>query len=83
MLKKIFGLEYEKINGGWRKLHNAGLDMLYSSVVVEDDQLKSGEMSGVCSIHGNQKCIRSLNRHCFRVHIRRKNESEESVRKWV
>jgi hypothetical protein len=37
MLRRIFGPKREEVVGGWRRLHNEGLNNLYASCMVQDN----------------------------------------------
>ena len=48
-------------NRGCTKLHIEGLHDLYSQKIVQDDQMKEGEMCRACGTHGRDKiCIQDF-----------------------
>ena len=56
MLRRIFGLERDRVTGEWRKLHNEELNSLYSSPnIVRGDKIEKNEMGGACGTYGGRE----------------------------
>ena len=62
VLRKIFGAQRDEITGEWRKLHNAELNVLYSSPkIIRNLKSRKTEMGRTCSTYGAiRKYIRSF-----------------------
>jgi hypothetical protein len=56
MLRRLLGRKKAKVTGGWRKLHNEELHILYSSFTTYyyRDQIKD-DIAGPYSTHGRYK----------------------------
>ena len=61
VLRKIFGAERDKITGQWRKLHNAELHALYSSLNIIKN-LKSRKLKGTGHLAHNEQ-----SRNAYRI----------------
>jgi hypothetical protein len=48
---RIFRSKVEEVLGGWRKLHNDEINILYSLLSI-NKMIKSRRMSGACGSHG-------------------------------
>jgi hypothetical protein len=58
VLRRIFGPKREEVAGGWRRLHNEELHILYFTKYYSGDQIKEEEMGGSYSMHRrDEKCI--------------------------
>jgi hypothetical protein len=57
VLRRIFGLRRDEVIGGWRKLHNEELHILYCSPSIVR-MVKEDEMGTSCSMNGGKEgCV--------------------------
>ena len=54
MLRRIFGFKRDEVTGEWRKLHNEGLNVLYS-LTNNVIKLKKNWMGGACGAYGGKE----------------------------
>ena len=53
VLRRIFGPRRDEVTGNWRRLHNEGLNDLYSSPQYRaSDKIKKNEMGWACGAYG-------------------------------
>ena len=58
VLRGVFGLKWDEVTGGWRKLHNKELNDLYCSLdIVYGDQIEKNEVSKTCSTYGGSRGV--------------------------
>jgi hypothetical protein len=58
VLKWMFGLERDEVNGKWRKLRNEELNDLYCS---PNNQIEKNGMGAACSTYGGEgRCTQSF-----------------------
>jgi hypothetical protein len=52
VLRRIFGPKRDEVTGGWRRLHNEGLHVVYPPYIRV---IKKNEVGGKCSSYGGKE----------------------------
>jgi hypothetical protein len=81
VLRRIFGPKTDEVTGGWRKLQNEELHILYTSpTIIWNDQVKKDGIGRACSMNGGE------NRNGSRIFVGKpegKRPLERQRHRWV